>query len=92
MLFFRSKQKSRDILPPPHPDSDLELEELEPSLFQYSKTSPVTRSQLPERHKFFDEIIIPETETFPEEDEFRDLVKGIEKPKQKKVMGKKRSK
>ena len=90
MLFFKPKPRSNEILPPPPPDSDLELEEeSKPSLFGSTKQTPVIHSQLPEKHKFFDEIINSEkAETFPEEDEFKDLVKGIEKPKKKRDLKK----
>lgn len=88
MLFFKPKSKPSEILPPPHPDSDLELEK--PSLFEDSKITPVIHSQLPENQKFFDEIVNPnKAETFPEEREFKDLVKGVEQEPSQKKSGKK---
>lgn len=77
MLFFKPKSKS-EFLPPPHPDSDLELEELRHGLAEEGRTTPVIHSQLPDNHKFFDEIVKPKADTFPEQEEFRNLVKDIE--------------
>ena len=66
MLFFKQKQKSDEILPPPPPFPTLEFEE--------------------EKPKFFDEVIKPKkAETFPEEEEFSNLVEDLERgAKQKK--------
>lgn len=76
MLFFKPRHKQIGILPPPHPDSELELEE--PSLLEESRTTPVLHSTLPKNQKFFDEILTQnKPESFPEESEFKDLVEKV---------------
>lgn len=76
MFLFKPKQKSDEILPPPPPFSDIELEE-----------------ELKEKPKFFDKILKPEeekSETFPEQEEFGNLIKDIGKGiKPKKAISKK---
>ncbi|MBI2652936.1 hypothetical protein HYX00_05720 [Candidatus Woesearchaeota archaeon] len=73
MLFFKSKHKYDEILPPPPPFPTMEFEE-----------------EFKEKPKFFDEVIKPKrAETFPEEEEFSELVKGLEGTKPKKSISKK---
>lgn len=62
MLFFRHKQKSDELLPPPPPDLDAELEEglhVKPKFFDETVE--------PEK-----------TQAFPEETEFTDLIEDLE--------------
>src|SRR3989338_8461235 len=83
MLFFKRKQKADELLPPPPPDMEVELEQ-----------------ELQAKPKFFDETIEPEiTREFPEENEFTDLIDGLEgkvpaKPsiRKEKLLGKRPSK
>ena len=72
MLFFKSKQKSYEILPPPPPFPTLEFEEEQ-------KEKPKFFDEISKPKK---------AETFPEEKEFGDLVKKVEELKPKKMLSK----
>ena len=72
MLFFKQKQKTDELLPPPPPYSDLELEE-------EIKEKPKFFDEIVKPKK---------AETIPEEDEFGELVRKVEGLKPRKVLKK----
>lgn len=76
MLLFKPKPK--EILPPPPPYSESQQPEIE--------EGPI------KKHKFFDEVLKPDklkTETFPEEEEFGELVKELDENIKPKKTGRK---
>jgi len=68
MLFFKQKQASDEILPPPPPFPAMELDE--------------EAEEIKVKPKYFDKILKPEElkgETFSEESEFKDLVRDLDR-------------